>query len=198
MRHQTQVGASAWYMPSPCARCTQRQSDHTRQVGPPGEPHATAHGVCAGRRQVSRFHGVDSTNTRATGWAAAGATSAQSWVRTPGIAARVPGKGRCITTVLWHGINSPIGVDERTRPIVPVRLALAKTGLHQWVLGVGYWVHARRKSFELHAANYSHIAAQALEQMGQLYDIKRRKYGATDDERLKARRQDVSSRSSHP
>ena len=54
----------------------------------------------------------------------------------------------------------------------------------------GCWAHARRKFFELHAANKSQIAAQALEQMGQLYDIERRVQGATDDERLQARQQD--------
>ena len=50
--------------------------------------------------------------------------------------------------------------------------------------------HARRKFFELHAANKSQIAQQALEHIGQLYDIERRVQGATHDERLQARQQD--------
>ncbi len=37
----------------------------------------------------------------------------------------------------------------------------------------GCWAHARRKFFELHVANKSQIAEQALQQIGQLYDIER-------------------------
>ena len=48
----------------------------------------------------------------------------------------------------------------------------------------GCWAHARRKFFELHAANQSQIAVQALDHIGLLYDIERRVQGATNDERL--------------
>ena len=54
----------------------------------------------------------------------------------------------------------------------------------------GCWAHARRKFFELHAANKSQIAQQALEQIGELYDIERRLQGGTHDERRQARQQD--------
>jgi transposase len=53
----------------------------------------------------------------------------------------------------------------------------------------GCWAHARRKFFELHAANQSQIAVQALDHIGLLYDIERRVQGATNDERLQARQQ---------
>jgi transposase len=53
----------------------------------------------------------------------------------------------------------------------------------------GCWAHARRKFFELHAANKSQIAGQALEHIGELYDIERRIQGATDDERRQVRQQ---------
>lgn len=53
----------------------------------------------------------------------------------------------------------------------------------------GCWAHARRKFFELHAANKSQIAVQALEQIGQLYEIERQVQGAPADERLRIRQQ---------
>jgi len=53
----------------------------------------------------------------------------------------------------------------------------------------GCWAHARRKFFELHAANKSQIAEQALVQIGQLYEIERQGQSATADERLTLRQQ---------
>ena len=53
----------------------------------------------------------------------------------------------------------------------------------------GCWAHARRKFFELHTANQSQIAVQALEQIGQLYEIEREVQGAPADERLRIRQQ---------
>lgn len=53
----------------------------------------------------------------------------------------------------------------------------------------GCWAHARRKFFELHAANKSQIAVQALDQIGQLYEIERQVQNATADERLRLRQQ---------
>ena len=38
---------------------------------------------------------------------------------------------------------------------------------------LGCWAHARRKFFDLHAANGSRIAADALRKIGELYDIER-------------------------
>ncbi len=53
----------------------------------------------------------------------------------------------------------------------------------------GCWAHARRKFFELHTANQSQIAVQALEQIGQLYEIERQVQGTPADERLRMRQQ---------
>ena len=53
----------------------------------------------------------------------------------------------------------------------------------------GCWAHARRKFFELHAANKSQIAEQALVQIGQLYEIERQGQDATADDRLALRQQ---------
>jgi transposase len=44
----------------------------------------------------------------------------------------------------------------------------------QGVTELGCWAHARRKFFELHAANKSSMAAEALERIGELYGIERR------------------------
>ena len=53
----------------------------------------------------------------------------------------------------------------------------------------GCWAHARRKFFELHTANKSQIAVQALDQIGQLYAIERGVQDASADERLRIRQQ---------
>lgn len=57
----------------------------------------------------------------------------------------------------------------------------------QKVQEAGCWAHARRKFFELHAANKSQIAEQALAFIGQLYEIERMVAGASEDERLRIR-----------
>ena len=57
------------------------------------------------------------------------------------------------------------------------------------VLEAGCWAHARRKFFELHAANKSQIAEQALLQIGHIYEIERQVQEASADERLSMRQQ---------
>jgi hypothetical protein len=51
----------------------------------------------------------------------------------------------------------------------------------------GCWAHARRKFFELHAANRSQIAQQALVQIARIYDIEREWQDASGAQRLVAR-----------
>src|SRR5699024_8535055 len=41
------------------------------------------------------------------------------------------------------------------------------------VAEIGCWAHARRKFFDLHTANQSQLAAQAIEYIGELYAIER-------------------------
>ncbi len=57
------------------------------------------------------------------------------------------------------------------------------------VIELGCMAHARRKFFDLHAANKSHIAGFALEQIGKLYDIERQAQGLNDEQRLALRQQ---------
>jgi transposase len=57
----------------------------------------------------------------------------------------------------------------------------------QKVQEAGCWAHARRKFFELHVANKSQIAEQALAFIGQLYEIERMVAGACEQERLRIR-----------
>jgi transposase len=57
----------------------------------------------------------------------------------------------------------------------------------QKVQEAGCWAHARRKFFELHVANKSQIAEQALAFIGQLYEIERMVAGASEQERLRIR-----------
>lgn len=51
------------------------------------------------------------------------------------------------------------------------------------------WAHARRKFFELHAANKSQIAEQALLIIKELYELERQGQAANADERLRIRQQ---------
>ena len=57
------------------------------------------------------------------------------------------------------------------------------------IMEAGCWAHARRKFFELHAANQSQIAQQALALIGQLYAIERQAQDASMQERLCLRQQ---------
>jgi len=53
----------------------------------------------------------------------------------------------------------------------------------------GCWAHARRKFFDLHVANKSQIAQQALALIGQLYEVERQAQGSSGDERWRLRQQ---------
>ena len=55
------------------------------------------------------------------------------------------------------------------------------------VTEVGCWAHARRKFYELHAANQSPMAAEALRRIGELYAIEEEARGMSAGERLVAR-----------
>ena len=56
---------------------------------------------------------------------------------------------------------------------------------------LGCWAHARRKFFDLHAANGSPIAADALRKIGELYDIERQCRDMTLAARQEHRREKV-------
>jgi transposase len=55
------------------------------------------------------------------------------------------------------------------------------------VTEVGCWAHARRKFYELHVANRSPMAAEALRRIGDLYAIEQEARGMTPEERLRVR-----------
>jgi len=52
------------------------------------------------------------------------------------------------------------------------------------VTEAGCWAHARRKFFEAHKLNHSEIAKQALDRIGQLYDIEREVQELSEVQRL--------------
>lgn len=54
---------------------------------------------------------------------------------------------------------------------------------------IGCMAHARRKFFELHAANQSTLAQSALEQIGKLYEIERQARHLSDEARTSLRQQ---------
>ena len=54
----------------------------------------------------------------------------------------------------------------------------------QGVIELGCLAHARRKFFDLYAANQSKIAGEALRRIGELYDVERQAQGRVETERL--------------
>lgn len=54
------------------------------------------------------------------------------------------------------------------------------------IVDVACWAHARRKFFDLHAAGGHPVAAEAIEQIGRLYEIERTAKELTTDERQAA------------
>ncbi len=54
----------------------------------------------------------------------------------------------------------------------------------------GCWAHARRKFFDLHAANKSQMAQRALEQIGQLYELEQQAKDMDGANRLKLRQEE--------
>jgi transposase len=107
-----------------------------------------------------------------------------------------PGSGKTKRAYLWAYRNNGLGAGP---PIVVFDYQTSRSGVHagaflgKWrgslmvddyvgykalfrsgVTELGCWAHARRKFHELHAANQSPIAREALERIGQLYEIERR------------------------
>jgi transposase len=64
-----------------------------------------------------------------------------------------------------------------------------KKGFEQGITEIGCLAHARRKFFDLHAANQSRIAKQALDYIGELYDIEREAEALDPDGRWRMRQQ---------
>ncbi len=62
-----------------------------------------------------------------------------------------------------------------------------KASFAQGVTEIGCMAHARRKFYELHASNKSQIAEEALQHIGQLYEIEREVQNLEPDERHERR-----------
>ncbi|MCB1719817.1 MAG: IS66 family transposase, partial [Candidatus Competibacteraceae bacterium] len=62
-----------------------------------------------------------------------------------------------------------------------------KASFAQGVIEIGCMAHARRKFHELHVANQSQIAQQALQYIQQLYDVERAAAELTEQDRVKLR-----------
>jgi len=62
-----------------------------------------------------------------------------------------------------------------------------KAGFAEGITEIGCLAHARRKFFDLHAANKSQLAAQALDYLGRLYAIERESTDLTADQRQQLR-----------
>ncbi|MES9826815.1 MAG: IS66 family transposase [Candidatus Thiodiazotropha sp.] len=66
-----------------------------------------------------------------------------------------------------------------------------KEGFKQGITEIGCMAHARRKFFDLHAANQSQLADYALQQIGLIYELERQVKDLKPDERQKIRQQKV-------
>lgn len=64
-----------------------------------------------------------------------------------------------------------------------------KESFKQGITEIGCMAHARRKFFDLHAANRSQLAEYALKQIGLLYEVERQAKGLNPDQRQKIRQQ---------
>ena len=64
-----------------------------------------------------------------------------------------------------------------------------KASFDQGIIEIGCMAHARRKFYDLHTANQSQLAADALAQIGQLYDIERQAQKLDRESRLNLRRE---------
>ncbi|RZT91018.1 transposase [Advenella incenata] len=67
-----------------------------------------------------------------------------------------------------------------------------KASFTQGVTEIGCMAHARRKFFELHAANKSQLAEQALHYIGQLYEIERQAKDLSHEDRRQVRQTQAS------
>ena len=67
-----------------------------------------------------------------------------------------------------------------------------KASFEQGITEIGCMAHARRKFFDLHSANKSQLAEQALHAMGSLYEIERQARDMSDEERWRIRQEKAS------
>mgnify|MGYP006174137739 FL=1 len=64
-----------------------------------------------------------------------------------------------------------------------------KASFEQGITEIGCIAHARRKFFDLHAANKSQLAEQALHSIGGLYEIERQARDMSDEDRWRIRQE---------
>ncbi len=64
-----------------------------------------------------------------------------------------------------------------------------KAGFEKGVIEIGCMAHARRKFFDLHVANKSQLADQALHSIGGLYEVERQARGMSNEDRWRIRQE---------
>ncbi|RMO49661.1 Transposase, IS66 family, partial [Pseudomonas amygdali pv. eriobotryae] len=64
-----------------------------------------------------------------------------------------------------------------------------KAGFAQGITEIGCMAHARRKFFDLHVANKSQLAEQALHSIGGLYEVERQAKDMSDEDRWRLRQE---------
>ena len=107
--------------------------------------------------------------------------------------AYAPGSFEGLKAVVYDFCESRAGehartfLGEWTGSLVCDDYAGYKAGFGQGIIEVGCLAHARRKFFELHAANKSQVAELALQQISTLYDVEREVRELAPDERQRIR-----------
>ncbi len=86
------------------------------------------------------------------------------------------------------GENARAFLGEWTGSLICDDYAGYKRSIAGGVTEVGCLAHARRKFFDLHAANKSQVAESALQQIGRIYEIERELKNLDSDERQRIRR----------
>ncbi|KPX12848.1 hypothetical protein ALO73_200192 [Pseudomonas syringae pv. daphniphylli] len=64
-----------------------------------------------------------------------------------------------------------------------------KAGFEKGMTEIGCMAHARRKFFDLHVANKSQLAEQALHSIGGLYEVERQAHDMSDEDRWRIRQE---------
>ncbi len=64
-----------------------------------------------------------------------------------------------------------------------------KAGFEQGISEIGCMAHARRKFFDLHVANKSQLAEQALHSISGLYEVERQARDMSDEDRWRIRQE---------
>ena len=104
-----------------------------------------------------------------------------------GVAVAVPGRGDEPEDPERRNPHRTVQV--RNGKLVCDDFAGYKAGFEQGITEIGCMAHARRKFFDLHVANKSQLAEQALHSIGGLYEVERQARDMSNEDRWRIRQE---------